>query len=944
MEKFVITPEKLDATLKKKPKDDPVGLFLERFGKALDVEHAVAGKIDFSYLSPAQRAESMWAVFQDARNIVSPMKKTDISEKELQKLRQNVGALKNFYDDPDTQKTYLEQHQRHMKEIGMINGDSEKRKILDREIKESQKIVDTCARQIFSERGGKSSELDKLLFETSKQQLEKKHEELEKLISSNPELGGLDQYQKIKEGAEELRTERFIWTPSRRKLLEETEEAALSGKPVLLSGESGTGKTRLVEQASLKLTGQLNNLTPGKDTRFQDLIAKPKISPQGETYYEYKEIGEAFTGKSSTLEKEPRHNGRIVADDEFNLRPESDQTEIMSRIASWPPGKKVRMPVTNEEVEIMPNSLFCAMVNLASERYSRKKIPPEVLRKFAKVDVGYLQQSAENPEIYEVMLSALLDDNGRLRVAKDELSPLYEFREETKTVEKDGQEINQTINIRELKKSEEKDGKAVMAGGFVWRLAGALNEINKSFSHKETVMKAKGEAQFLKDMIIDIGTVLGWMKEYGTSGRGKSLQGFFADKMQKEFLSREAYSQEDRQLVKEFLKYFDIDPENKSGREKTDQAFEIMTPLEIGLLSPRVKYEKVVSEEPVLAESYFITTEGQRVEYRIRPIESGGKKFMPGQIIRKDGAIFEFLGIDKASGDPVCVPYKEKPKAESRKKELISTEIKTKWQNPENQHEQAIEIDLEKILDEQKAFYKDKLGLEINDSEIRTIWKENYAEIKSEIEKYGYDSILVVPDDLPGEEILNRSIIETMKEKVGGKMKKVVATWQSDNFKNEGSFAGVKNPEKAECRIVLMHADQNIYNNPAANPYLKATLGKNVMQLSGLDQPEIENRISNSQEIKVDFKAMINGQEVRIQSEGNSLAEYLLQQAIYFEKTDKHLDEKGWTWLTKSCSGSRVVSAYWGPDGRQLDVYAYDPDTAIDTLGLRLSRSFKKLT
>src|SRR3989344_9568104 len=101
---------------------------------------------------------------------------------------------------------------------------------------------------------------------------------------------------------------------------------------------------------------------------------------------------------SSTLKDRAEHDGRVVADDEFNLLPRAEQTERLARVAAWTPGKRVRMPVTNEEVTIAPNFLYCAMVNLASERYDRKKIPPEVLRKFAKADVDYPEQTSSGPE------------------------------------------------------------------------------------------------------------------------------------------------------------------------------------------------------------------------------------------------------------------------------------------------------------------------------------------------------------------------------------------------------------------------------------------------------------------------------------------------------------------------------------------------------------------
>jgi dihydroneopterin aldolase len=287
----------------------------------------------------------------------------------------------------------------------------------------------------------------------------------------------------------------------------------------------------------------------------------------------------------------------------------------------------------------------------------------------------------------------------------------------------------------------------------------------------------------------------------------------------------------------------------------------------------------------------------------------------------------------------VLAKYQEIERVLGIAEEESSPELRAVWQNPETQKEQTIEIDLEKKLDEQKTFYKDRLNLEIDEAKIRSIWKENYAEIKSEMEKYGYDEILILPENLPEEEILNQKLIESMDEGVG--KGKVAATWQSDNFKEGGSFAGVKNSYSSEYRIVLTHSIGSIEDHPI----LKATRSKNVMQVTGLDNIEVDRRIANGEELPVNCEVEINGQKIRIEAEGESLEEYVVQQRMHFDKTGEHLDVKGnsYTRLLKSRSGARVVRAYWFPLDRQLIVCAHDPGYASDDLGLRLSRSFKKL-
>ena len=139
-------------------------------------------------------------------------------------------------------------------------------------------------------------------------------------------------------------------------------------------------------------------------------------------------------------------------------------------------------------------------------------------------------------------------------------------------------------------------------------------------------------------------------------------------------------------------------------------------------------------------------------------------------------------------------------------------------------------------------------------------------------------------------------------------------------------------------RLVLTHSVQNIEDHPI----LKATRGKDIMQVTGLDETEVNRRIANGEELPVDCEIEINGQKVKIEAEGESLEDYIIQQRMHFDKTGEHLDAKSNSYarLLKSFSGSRVVRSLWLPVARQLLVHAHDPVVSLGYLGLRLSRSF----
>jgi len=921
---------------KERIEQDPVGIFLldhnSEFGTVKENE------ADLSYLSPEQRAESLWATFQNIKGLMSgrkrrgeKTKKGGLAPEDQKKLEISLSILKKLYFDDKTREVYLRANREHLQEIDSINGDYEKYEALNHRIKEAQDAFDASAKNMFTKRGEGADEVDILMFETNQRQLAASRRQLEELIGENPELGGLVEYETLRDYSNQLRKENFIWSPSRRKLLEEIEMAALSGKPILLSGESGTGKTRLVEQASLTLTGKINNETPGKDVRFQDLIAKPKISTDGATYYEYKEIGEAVTGKNTTLEQ-PKHDGRIVADDEFNLLPTAEQTERLARIATWTPGKRVRMPVTNEEVSIAPKFLYCAMVNLASERYDRKKIPPEVLRKFAKADVDYPEQNESNPEIYEMMLAALVDENGRVRAAKEELEPFYEYKEEARSVEKDGETVKRTVRIRELKNQKQEGAKTVPAGGFLWRLANVINELNKSFSHRETVLKSKGEAQYLKDLVIDMGTILGWLKEYGALGRLSNIQNFIAEKLNSQFLSKAAYSVDDRQLVKEFFKYYGIDIDKPVEKEPE---FKILKPLDIGLLSPRVEYEKIIEEEPVLTEAYFITPEGERVEYYTNPYEEGGKKYTPGQVMQNnaDGRLYEFVGITKTEGAPVLLPYKEKPKkSKERKPETTGLAV-----------EKAREIMGIDFLGPEAVEKTFGFMPEV----IPTLpFSESDLERAKELNQFLILRVNQIAEGKPlSMKEINKILEKQIKKEGKGKILYDTSWYKNEDFFNKDtpklSWALVSKTEipDSTSKNYLQQTEQ-------IAEYLKNLVFKDMDP--NKVPPEYTEAIDELEAQKAEIVALIssNPREATLrlsnlkinqltrQSPVDALYDFLM----YLQNNNSRLMESKYTWTYRLTSDGGLVSVgFFGADGANVSSWA--PDSAYDDLGVSFSRS-----
>ena len=217
-----------------------------------------------------------------------------------------------------------------------------------------------------------------------------------------------------------------------------------------------------------------------------------------------------------------------------------------------------------------------------------------------------------------------------------------------------------------------------------------------------------------------------------------------------------------------------------------------------------------------------------------------------------------------------------------------------------------IEIDIEKKLEQSLSFYKyHNIDIpEDFEETIKDIWEKNREAMQEQIEKLGFDEVLIVPANIKLDDAFDKEMTKGYEKKDG---KDGMPTYWGVSKEKITSDERSEKP-----RIILVHKNKarDIYKNPEVLPVLKETLGKKL----GAFKPE----------------------------EGLTAEEYFIFQRQYFEETGKHLDEEGYTWLGASATdgGSRVVRAGWYPGDGQLIVSARVADYSYPSLGCRLSRRF----
>ncbi len=475
-------------------------------------------------------------------------------------------------------------------------------------------------------------------------------EERHGLDREHADLAALLAYERIRDYHRQFKESGVIFAPSRLTLLEKVLQKTSSGTWMQLVGETGTGKTTFAKRASWILNGEPAQYVSGEkfgDTR--GLIGRQAFEGD-ETYYQFGPLTTALTGCIDSREMEEvirqgrETTGKLLILDELN---KFDQDALFGALkvpATLQPGEifnfkelpGVKLRMARKGVAIV------ATQNPATARYERKELDPALDRLFydGKEKVDYPPSTAQAPELYEIFLGILIDDNGRIRVAKEELTPSFIEAEDTAT----------GIVRQELDPDVKKHGA-------LYRFALASAEVHKSFTQKESVAKTATDQGFLEKTALEMETLVKWIKGYSAEIEGGNSLNTYLEKKLNDFWSN-IDSANDQSIYERIFRHFGFDIQNP--RQISKPAYIPLTPIEMGYLSPQTPREvRRVGEEVIPKTRIYIDPiTGEETSYLPVPMEDGSECVSESILVWEDGSKYIYLGKDE-NGNNVIKPLIE---------------------------------------------------------------------------------------------------------------------------------------------------------------------------------------------------------------------------------------------------------------------------------------------
>lgn len=268
--------------------------------------------------------------------------------------------------------------------------------------------------------------------------------------------------------------------------------------------------------------------------------------------------------------------------------------------------------------------------------------------------------------------------------------------------------------------------------------------------------------------------------------------------------------------------------------------------------------------------------------------------------------------------------------------------------------EKSIRIDFNEIIKRAMSFYKAHYIELPSDFELRAkdVWMRNLKEIKKEIATYGYDHVIIMPDNLPPFSELHYKInSEDNRTMVDG-------GYGIDSFLND-----VRDSKSRDnsFRLVFVHKSKNLGDNYL----LQSTKNKAPLNLTGKTiftqwslpletmrtlKSEIQKEIRERADLQIKitllntikFGNRPDSANCSIFAQGLTLAEYEILSTQFFEETGTGMDDDSHTLLLSSFCNNKFIRSGcdWNGEKPFPEIYTTDSTECSMTTGCRFCKIF----
>jgi len=206
-------------------------------------------------ISAEKSAEELWALWHDFRRLQLKKDKSDSEKLSEQTL---LAAVTERWRNPNVRQIVEATLKKELRERDKMTFAVSDYNEIKKHRDENEKRRLELFRFIFKSGGDEAPELEQIELAELEAQIDSENNRLITIEAGDSELAARLSFERLRRYQREL-SNGFIWTPSRYKYFNQLLQRAITlnqNRPILMYGESGTGKTRLIREAAKRLTGE----------------------------------------------------------------------------------------------------------------------------------------------------------------------------------------------------------------------------------------------------------------------------------------------------------------------------------------------------------------------------------------------------------------------------------------------------------------------------------------------------------------------------------------------------------------------------------------------------------------------------------------------------------------------------------------------------------------